>query len=52
MSVLMTYSTMAFGVIDLRVEDNDYYTQSATQLLSRTFMLSFTFEGQSIGLHK
>ena len=43
---------MAFGVIDLRVEDNDYYTQSATQLLSRTFMLSFTFEGQSIGLHK
>jgi len=43
---------MAFGVIDLRVEDNDYYTQSTTQLLSRTFMLSFTFEGQSIGLHK
>ena len=43
---------MAFGVIDLRVEDNDYYTQSATQLLSRTFMLSFTFEGHSIGHHK
>ena len=36
---------MAFGLVDLRVEDNDYYTQSVTKLLSRTFMLSFTFEG-------
>lgn len=36
---------MAFGLVDLRVDDNDYYTQSVTQLLSRTFMLSFTFEG-------
>lgn len=36
---------MAFGLVDLRVEDNDYYTQSVTELLSRTFMLSFTFEG-------
>ncbi len=36
---------MAFGLVDLRVEDNDYYTQSVTELISRTFMLSFTFEG-------
>jgi len=35
----------AFGLVDLRVEDNDYYTQSVTELLSRTFMISFTFEG-------
>lgn len=36
---------MAFGLSDLRVEDNDYYTQSVSELLSRTFMLSFTFQG-------
>lgn len=36
---------MAFGLIDLRVEDDDLYTQSTTELFSRTFMLSFTFEG-------
>lgn len=36
---------MAFGIPDLRVEDNDLYTQSVTALRSRTFMLSFTFEG-------
>jgi len=36
---------MAFGLSDLRVEDDDYYTQSTTEMLSRTFMLSFTFEG-------
>lgn len=35
----------AFGMVDLRVEDDDYYTQSVTELLSRTFMISFTFEG-------
>ena len=35
----------AFGLVDLRVEDDDYYTQSVTELLSRTFMISFTFEG-------
>lgn len=36
---------MSFGLIDLRVDDDDYYTQSVTDLRSRTFMLSFTFEG-------
>ena len=36
---------MAFGLLDLRVEDNDYYTLSTTDFKSRTFMLSFTFEG-------
>ena len=36
---------MAFGLIDLKVMDDDYYTQSTNSLLSRTFMLSFTFEG-------
>lgn len=36
---------MAFGIPDLHVEDNDLYTQSVTALRSRTFMLSFTFEG-------
>ena len=36
---------MAFGLIDLKVMDDDYYTRSTNSLLSRTFMLSFTFEG-------
>lgn len=36
---------MAFGLMDLRVEDNDLYTLSTTDLRSRTFMLSFTFQG-------
>ena len=36
---------MAFGMIDLRVADDDYYTLSTTDFKSRTFMLSFTFEG-------
>ena len=36
---------MAFGLVNLRVEDDDLYTQSTTTLRSRTFMLSFTFEG-------
>ena len=36
---------MAFGIIDLRVEDDDLYTRSTTDLRSRTFMLSFTFQG-------
>ena len=35
---------MAFGVIDLKVQDDDYYTLSTDDLHSRTFMLSFTFE--------
>ena len=36
---------MAFGIIDLRVEEDDLYTLSTTDLRSRTFMLSFTFQG-------
>lgn len=36
---------MAFGLLDLRVDDDDIYTQSSTDLRSRTFMLSFTFQG-------
>ena len=36
---------MSFGIPDLRVEDDDLYTQSVTSLHSRTVMLSFTFEG-------
>ena len=36
---------MAFGIMDLRVEDDDLYTRSTTNLRSRTFMLSFTFQG-------
>ena len=36
---------MAFGIIDLRVDDDDLYTNSSTDLRSRTFMLSFTFQG-------
>ncbi|MCQ2294782.1 MAG: PorT family protein [Bacteroidales bacterium] len=35
---------MSFGLIDLRVDDNDLYTLSTTDMRSRTFMLSFTFE--------
>lgn len=36
---------MAFGLADLKVADDDYYSRSTDDLLSRTFMLSFTFEG-------
>ncbi|MCR4828661.1 MAG: outer membrane beta-barrel protein [Bacteroidales bacterium] len=36
---------MSFGLLDLRIEDKDIYTQSVDNLKSRTFMLSFTFEG-------
>lgn len=35
---------MLFGVVDLRIPDDDLYTLSTTELKSRTFMLSFTFE--------
>ena len=35
---------MSFGLLDLRVNDEDLYTRSTTDLKSRTFMLSFTFE--------
>lgn len=36
---------MAFGLFDLKVEDPDIYIRSYDNLKSRTFMLSFTFEG-------
>ena len=36
---------MAFGIVDLRVVEDDIYTQSIDFLNSRTFMLSFTFQG-------
>ena len=36
---------MAFGLLDLRVADDDLYTLSSTDFRSRTFMLSFTFQG-------
>lgn len=36
---------MAFGLIDLKVPDNELYTQSTNNLMSRTFLLGFTFEG-------
>lgn len=36
---------MAFGLLDLKVQDDDVYTRSTDDLFSRTFMLSFTFEG-------
>ncbi|MBP5542204.1 MAG: PorT family protein [Bacteroidales bacterium] len=38
---------MSFGIPDLRVVDDDLYTQSVVYLRSRTFMLSFTFEGDN-----
>ena len=36
---------MNFGLVDLKVEDPDVYISSFDHLHSRTFMLSFTFEG-------
>jgi hypothetical protein len=36
---------MNFGVLDLEVPDNDIYIRSMEEIMSRTFMLSFTFEG-------
>ncbi len=36
---------MAFGLLDLKVQDPDVYIRSFDNLNSRTFMLSFTFEG-------
>lgn len=36
---------MAFGLLDLKIDDDDLYSQSTDQLKSRTFTLSFTFEG-------
>ena len=36
---------MNFGLLDLRVPDQDIYISSMEEMHSRTFMLSFTFEG-------
>ena len=36
---------MSFGLVDLKVEDPDIYIRCADYFKSRTFMLSFTFEG-------
>ena len=36
---------MSFGLLDLKVEDPEIYIRSFDYLRSRTFMLSFTFEG-------
>jgi len=36
---------MNFGLLDLKVEDQDVYIRSFDNLSTRTFMLSFTFEG-------
>ena len=36
---------MNFGLLDLKVEDPDIYIRSFDYLNTRTFMLSFTFEG-------
>ena len=36
---------MTFGLVDLKVEDPDIYIRAFDNLSSRTFMLSFTFEG-------
>ncbi len=36
---------MTFGLIDLKVEDPDMYIRAFDYLESRTFMISFTFEG-------
>lgn len=36
---------MAFGITDLKVDDDDLYTRSVDFINTRTFMLGFTFEG-------
>lgn len=36
---------MNFGIVDLEVPDHDIYIRSMDKMISRTFMLSFTFEG-------
>ena len=36
---------MTFGLLDLKVEDPDIYIRAFDYLNTRTFMLSFTFEG-------
>ena len=36
---------MTFGVMDLKIDNDDFYSQSIDGLNTRTFMLGFTFEG-------
>ncbi len=36
---------MSFGLTDLKIEDDDLYTRSVDFINTRSFMLSFTFEG-------
>lgn len=36
---------MAFGIPDLKIPDNDPYSQSTVNLYTRSVMLGFTFEG-------
>ncbi|MBO7489447.1 MAG: outer membrane beta-barrel protein [Bacteroidales bacterium] len=36
---------MSFGVLDLKIPDDDLYTRSTDFINTRTFMLGFTFEG-------
>lgn len=36
---------MAFGGIDLSIPDNEIYTAAIDRMSSRTYMISFTFEG-------
>ena len=36
---------MNFGILDLKVPDDDIYIRSMDNMLTRTFMISFTFEG-------
>ena len=42
---------MAGGLGNVKVNDDDYYSQSSYDRRSRTFMLSFTFEGDSRALY-
>ncbi len=36
---------MSFGLVDLKIDDDDLYNQSMESIKTRSFMLGFTFEG-------
>lgn len=36
---------MSFGLLDLKIDDDDLYTRSVDFINTRTFMVGFTFEG-------
>ena len=36
---------MSFGLLDLKIDDDDLYNRSVEHINTRTFMLGFTFEG-------